>query len=124
MVLCDDVADLRELIRLELEVEGDLEVVAEAGDGREVLRVVAEQRPDVLLLDLSMPELDGLEVLERLRAQHSDTRVVVLSGFTFDAMGDRAMQGGADRYVEKGAPGDVLRSVVRQAAAGVRAVPG
>ncbi|MEA2347526.1 MAG: hypothetical protein QOG62_1313 [Thermoleophilaceae bacterium] len=116
VVLGDDVAELRELLRWEIEEEGDMTVVGEAGDGRQVLEVLADKRPDVVLLDLSMPEMDGLEVLEEMRRRALPVRVVVLSGYTQQSMGARAREQGADEYVEKGAPGSVIRDAVRSAA--------
>jgi CheY-like chemotaxis protein len=116
VVVCDDVAELRGLFRVELEQDGDIRVVGEAEDGRAALQMVAELPPDVLLLDLSMPDMDGLEVLVRLKRLGTRVRVVVCSGYTFDVMGERALASGADSYVEKGVPGESLRQVVRAAA--------
>ena len=116
VVVCDDVAELRGLFRDELEQDGDIRVVGEAEDGRAALEMVAELPPDVLLLDLSMPDMDGLEVLVRLKRLGTRVRVVVCSGYTFDVMGERALASGADRYVEKGVSGESLREVVRAAA--------
>ena len=76
-MVCDDVPELRDLLRFELEEDGDVEVVAEADDGPGALRAIAECLPDVVLLDLSMPNLDGLEVLQRLRRDGPKVRVVV-----------------------------------------------
>ena len=116
VVVCDDVAELRGLFRVELEQDGDIRVVGEAEDGRAALQMVAELPPDVLLLDLSMPDMDGLEVLVRLKRLGTRVRVVVCSGYTFEVMGERALASGADSYVEKGVPGESLREVVRAAA--------
>ena len=113
VVLGDDVAELRELLRWEVEHDGDMSVVGEASDGRQVLEVVADLRPDVLLLDLSMPDMDGLEVLAELRKTRLDIRVIVFSGYTRQAMADRTQALGADDYIEKGAPGTVIREAVR-----------
>ena len=117
VVVCDDVAELRGLFRMELEEDGDIRVVGEAQDGRHALEMVAEGAPDVLLLDLSMPDMDGLEVLENLKLLGTKVRVVVCSGYTFEVMGEQALASGADSYVEKGLPGESLRQVVRAAAA-------
>lgn len=69
MYLCDDVPALRLVLRTVLELAGDVEIIGESGDGRTALDDVRRLRPDVLVLDLSLPELDGLEVLEELPAQ-------------------------------------------------------
>ena len=113
VVVCDDVPELRGLLRVELEEDGDIRVVGEAGDGRGALAIVEEGAPDVLLLDLSMPDMDGLEVLVRLKRLDAHVRLVICSGYTFDVMGERALASGADRYVEKGISGEDLRKAIR-----------
>jgi DNA-binding NarL/FixJ family response regulator len=116
VVLCDDVADLRALVRAQLEAEGDISVIGEAGNGVEALRLIEDEHPDLVLLDLSMPDMDGLEVLARLREAAPATRVVVFSGFVAGPLGRRAVALGAYDYVEKGAPAEELRRAVRAAA--------
>ena len=103
VVIIDDTVDLRELLRLALE-RGGFEVVAEAGDGRAGIETVEEHRPDVVLLDLAMPVMDGLEALPTLRRLLPDGKIVVLSGFGAQQMAARAVAAGADGYVQKGAP--------------------
>jgi CheY-like chemotaxis protein len=115
VIVCDDVAELRELIRLELEEDGDLVVIAEASTGAEALRAVDELDPDVLLLDLAMPDVDGLEVLDQLRREGRGVRVVVFSGYTYEVMGERVLSRGAVGYLEKGACGETVRRTVRGA---------
>jgi len=117
LYLVDDVPELRELIRYGLEEDPDFKVVGEAGDGRSAIRGVAETRPTAVLLDLSMPDMDGLEAIPRIRAEVPETAIVILSGFTADRMGAAAIEQGADDYVEKGAPMDELRDVTRRAVA-------
>lgn len=111
--LCDDVADIRLLMRFALEEANDLRVVGEAADGEAGVTGVAETQPDVVLLDLSMPRLDGLEVISRLRDVSPSTGIVIFSGFSAERMRDLAMRLGADRYVEKGTSIDTVREVVR-----------
>jgi DNA-binding NarL/FixJ family response regulator len=115
VVICDDVAELRALMRVQLEADRDIAVVGEAGDGLEAVRLIEDERPDLVLLDLSMPGMDGLEVLARLREAASETRVVVFSGFGAGPLGRRAVALGAYDYVEKGAPAEELRRAVRAA---------
>jgi len=115
--LCDDVAALRLVTRTVLELEPGLEVVGEAGDGRTALAEVARLKPDVLVLDLSLPELDGLEVLEQLTRVSPGTRVVVFSGYPRDQLAAAALARGARRYVEKGADIDEVARAVREVAA-------
>lgn len=101
-VIADDADDLRMLIRLALENDARFSVVGEAADGEEALSVVDAERPDLLVLDLAMPRMDGLEVLTRLHERFEPPPVVVLSGFTNEAMIRRAMSLGAAAYVPKG----------------------
>ncbi|WP_296605031.1 response regulator, partial [Nocardioides sp.] len=108
VVVIDDTPDLRALLRIALE-RASYVVVGEAGDGQEGIEVVREHRPDVVLLDLSMPVLDGLEALPTIRRLVPDATIVVLSGFGPTTMSDRALARGADGYVQKGAP---LRSII------------
>jgi DNA-binding NarL/FixJ family response regulator len=114
--LCDDVADIRLLMRFALEEDPDLRVVGEAGDGVAGVQGVAETQPDVVLLDLSMPQLDGLEVIARLRDVAPGVGIVVFSGFAADRMGKIAVALGADRYLEKGEAIDDVRQAVREVA--------
>lgn len=115
--LCDDVPELRALLRYGLEEDDDLRVVGEAGDARDAIAGVAEHGPDVLLLDLSMPGMDGLEALPLLREASPQTAVVVFSGFAAERMAEPALALGAARYLEKGAPLETVRSTVREVAA-------
>lgn len=115
--LCDDVAALRLVTRTVLELEPGLEVVGEAGDGRTAVAEVTALQPDVLVLDLSLPELDGLEVLEQLATLAPATRVVVFSGYPEEQLGAAAASRGARRYVEKGADIDEIARAVRDVAA-------
>src|SRR5918999_65606 len=100
--ICDDVAAMRLVVRTVLELDGDLEVVGEAGDGRTALDEVERLRPDVLVLDLSLPERDGLEVLEEIAARSPQTRIVVFSGYAAEQLEAPVLARGASRYVEKG----------------------
>jgi DNA-binding NarL/FixJ family response regulator len=114
--LCDDVADIRLLMRFALEESPDLRVVGEAADGEAGVDGVAETQPDVVLLDLSMPRLDGLEVISRLRQVSPGTGIVIFSGFSADRMRELAIRLGADQYVEKGTSIETVRDVVREVA--------
>jgi DNA-binding NarL/FixJ family response regulator len=108
---------MRIVLRVVLEAEGDIEVVGEAGDGLEALAEVERLQPDVVVLDLSMPRLDGLEALPRLRDVAPGVAVVVFSGYAASRMRKAAMDGGATRYVEKGRALEDVRDAVREVAA-------
>jgi DNA-binding NarL/FixJ family response regulator len=118
--LVDDVPELRELIRFGMEEDPGFEVVGEAGDGRSALEGIAETQPAAVLLDLSMPDMDGLEAIPEIRKGDPDVAIIVLSGFSADRMGGPAMERGADGYVEKGTPIQELRETTRTAVAARR----
>src|SRR3954453_6459806 len=116
--LCDDVAEIRVLMRFTLEEDDRLEVVGEAADGEAGVAGVLDTKADVILLDLSMPGMDGLEAIQRLREVAPDTVIVVLSGFSAGRLGEAALQLGADRYLEKGEPAEVIRQTIHDAVQG------
>lgn len=103
-------------MRRSLEREGDVEVVGEAGDGHVCIELVERVRPDVVLLDLSMPGTDGLEAIPAIREVSPRSAIVIFSGFGADRMRDLALELGAFSYVEKGETMDRLLVVVRNAA--------
>jgi PAS domain S-box-containing protein len=102
VLLADDAEDIRLLLRMTLTTTHGFDVVGEAGDGREAVRLATEQQPDVVLLDLAMPVMDGLQAIPELRRVSPSTRIVVLSGFDGARMQPVAMELGADAYLEKG----------------------
>lgn len=102
-VVVDDTPDIRQLLGIALARAG-IEVVAEAGNGRDGIRVAAQHQPDFVLLDLSMPDMDGMSALPHLREQCRDAVIVVLSGFAADAVAAEAVERGASAYVPKGTP--------------------
>jgi DNA-binding NarL/FixJ family response regulator len=116
VVVCDDVPELRQLARAVLEEEGEMEVVGEAGDGRTAIEVIERLQPEVVVLDLSMPELDGLEAIPLIHQVAPSTEIVVFSGFEEGKVAQVALQLKAGRYVRKGAPLEDLRTAVRELA--------
>ncbi len=115
VVLADDSEDLRTVLRHLLEQDGRFEVVAEAEDGYEAVQVAADHQPDVIVLDLSMPVLDGHEALPRIRIAAPATRIVVLSGFgPLDAGGTTKLE--ADACLAKGAGIDEILGTVAEVA--------
>jgi DNA-binding NarL/FixJ family response regulator len=111
----DDVPEMRDLIRFGLEDDPAFEVVGEAGDGRSAIDGITEKRPAAVLLDLSMPDMNGFEAIPEIRSHVPEIAIVVLSGFSADRMGDSALEQGADGYIEKGTPVEELRRVTRKA---------
>ncbi len=103
-LLVDDAAPLRRLLSLMLERNGAFAVVGEAGNGEEGIALADQLHPDLVLLDLSMPVMDGLEALPRIKTASGHGVVVVLSGFETNRMADQAKALGAAGYVEKGLP--------------------
>ena len=118
VLLVDDSADLRMLLRLKLESWADYEVVAEAGDGEAGVRLAEEHQPDLVMLDLAMPKMDGLQALPLIRDRVEGVRVVVLSGFEQSVMEKRVRAAGADGYLEKGVPMEELARTLEGVMAG------
>jgi DNA-binding NarL/FixJ family response regulator len=114
VLLCDDVQAFRALVRYSLEDEDDIEVVGEAADGNEGVRQAADLQPDVILLDLSMPECDGLEAIPAMRRRSPRTQIVALSGFTAERMSAPVMDAGARAYLEKGVELSEIAATIRQ----------
>jgi DNA-binding NarL/FixJ family response regulator len=112
--LCDDVPELRQLLRIILEEDPALRVVGESGDAQVGIEEIAELQPNVVLLDLSMPGMDGLEALPLIRRAAPGTSVIVFSGFTEARMASLVLERGADRYIEKGEPLENVREAVRE----------
>jgi DNA-binding NarL/FixJ family response regulator len=109
--LCDDVPDIRLLFRMELEDRG-VEVVGEAGDGQAGVEGVAELHPHVVLLDLAMPIMDGLQAIPLIRECSPETKIIVLSGFG-DGPASRAARAlGIDSFIDKSASLDEIVHVV------------
>ena len=117
VVLADDHAVVRQGIRAMLEAEPYLRVIGEAGTGHEAVRLVEQLHPDVLVVDLMMPELGGLEVVRQLRKRAPKTRVVVLSMHKDESYVVQALKNGAAGYVLKDSNADELVKAVREAAA-------
>ncbi len=118
VLLVDDHAMVRQGVRAFLETQGDISVVAETGSGEEAVRLAAEHAPDVALVDLIMPGMDGVEATRRLTAQSPRTNVVVLTSYHDDEHIFPAIRAGALSYILKEVGPDQLADTVRRAAAG------
>jgi DNA-binding NarL/FixJ family response regulator len=118
VLLADDHPLMIAAVRSALESEKDFEIVGEATSGSQVMPLVSSARPDVVLIDLRLPEIDGLTCLERISAKHPTVRVVLFSGVDDRAQIAVALERGACAYLVKSIhPGD-LAAVIRQAVAG------
>lgn len=118
ILVADDHPVVRDGLVAILSTQQDFDVVGEAGDGQETLRKVSALTPNVLLLDLEMPEMDGVRVLQALRESHSTTRVIVFTAFDTDERILAAVRAGAQGYLLKGAPRDEIFEAVRVVNAG------
>ncbi len=120
IILADDHPVVRRGMQALLEHEQDFSIVGIAADGLETVRLAERLKPDVLVLDLMMPGLGGLEAMRILRERSPRTRIVILSMHSSSAFIARALQNGAIGYVLKGGPEEDLVRAVREAAAGRR----
>ncbi|WP_019874447.1 PAS domain S-box protein [Sporichthya polymorpha] len=113
VVVVDDAPEVRALVRTVLEVSDRLTVVGEAADGAAAVSVVAELQPDLVLLDVSMPRMDGLQALPRIREVCPTSRVVMFTGFAEQGLADRARALGAIAFLEKSAsPTDLVETLL------------
>lgn len=125
VLLADDHTIVREGLRALLAREGDIQVVAEAADGREALRLAQEKHPDVAALDLSMPLLNGLEAARQMADEPRGTRPILLTMHTDERYVLEALRAGARGYVlKKQAAADLVRAIREVAAGGVYLSPG
>ena len=122
LLLADDQALVRGALAALLDLEADLQVVAEVGRGDEVLDAAREHRPDVALLDVEMPGLDGIAATEVLRAALPEVRVLIVTTFGRPGYLRRALQCGAAGFVVKDTPARQLADAVRRVHAGLRVV--
>jgi DNA-binding NarL/FixJ family response regulator len=113
VLVADDHGIVREGLRRLLEAEEDVQVVCEAGDGREVLDQVEKHQPDVVVLDITMPRLGGLETLERIRSKHPGVKVILLSVHGDPPFIQSAISLGADGYVLKNGRASEVVTAIR-----------
>lgn len=122
VVLAEDQAMVLAALAALLALEPDIEVVGRAKDGREALALLAAAKPDVLLTDIEMPGMDGLELAAEVRRRGLPARVVILTTFARAGYLRRALDAGAAGYLLKDAPAERLADAVRRVHAGLRAV--
>ncbi|TXL61314.1 response regulator [Aeromicrobium terrae] len=122
VALADDQPLVRSGLRMIVEGESDLEVVGEAADGTAAVELVTAEHPDVLLLDVQMPGVDGLAAMEQIAASESATRVLMLTTFDLDEYVYRAMRAGASGFLLKDMAGEDIVTAIRQVARGADAL--
>jgi DNA-binding NarL/FixJ family response regulator len=118
VVIADDQGMVRAGLRSLLEGEPDIQVVSEAADGQQALAAVGAHRPDVVLMDIRMPTLDGLEATRRLVADQTPARILILTTFDLDEYVFEALRAGASGFLLKDAPAEDLVAAIRTLAAG------
>lgn len=118
LLLCDDHAMLRQGLRSILETEDDFRVIGEASTGREAIRYALETRPDVILMDIQMPELDGVAATKAILAEQPDAKVIILTMYRQDRYVFEAVKVGARGYLLKDASAKELVDAIRRVAAG------
>ncbi len=118
VILVDDHEMVRRGLAVFLQAFDDLQLIGEAANGVEALRLCAELQPDVVLMDLVMPEMDGIDTTRAIRQQFPDTQVIALTSFKEDAMVGKALQAGAVGYLFKDVSIDELANAIRAAKAG------
>jgi DNA-binding NarL/FixJ family response regulator len=124
ILLADDQQLVRLGFRMVLETEPDLSVVGEAADGAEAVRLAAQLRPDVVLMDVRMPTMDGIEATRRIVEAGSGARIIVLTTFDLDEYAFGGLRAGASGFLLKDARPEELTAAVRAVAAGDAAVSG
>jgi len=122
LLLADDQALVRGALAALLDLEDDLTVVAEVADGSEVVAAAEAHAPDVALLDVEMPGMDGIEATRALKTSRPQTRVLIVTTFGRPGYLRRALQAGADGFVVKDTPARQLADAVRRVHAGLRVV--
>jgi len=114
VLLADDHTLIRESLRMLLEVENDIQVVGEAGDGRQAVEMTRKLRPAVVIMDIAMPLLNGLEATRQIHQDIPDTKILILSCHSHDAYVESAMTSGAMGYLNKQSSAHLLCEAVKE----------
>lgn len=123
-VLCvDDHSVMRDGIAFALRTQSDMQLVGEATNGKDAVRLFHELRPDVTLMDLQMPGMNGIEAMREIRADNPKARVVVLTTYSGDMQAHRALSAGAAGYLLKHTLRNELLGTIRRVSGGVRCIP-
>jgi two-component system NarL family response regulator len=123
ILVADDHLIVRDGIMSIVEVEKDMRVVGQAGDGEEAMALVKELLPDIVLLDLRMPRVDGLQVIEQIQSLHLPSKVIVLTTFESEQDVHLALKSGARSYLLKDTPRSTLLDTIRQVHLGKTCIP-
>lgn len=118
VLITDDHLIIREGLRLILETADGIEIVGEASDGAECLRLVTELKPDVVLMDLQMPRMDGITAIDQLRSEHPEIAIVTLTSYNEDDLMIRGLQAGARGYLLRDTNRENLLDTIHAAAKG------
>jgi NarL family two-component system response regulator YdfI len=118
ILIADDHLIVREGLRLIMETEPGFELVGEASDGAEAIELAAELKPDIILMDLRMPRVDGLTAIERLQVEQPQIAIVILTTFNEDELMRKGLQAGARGYLLKDTNRNTLFNTIRAAARG------
>jgi signal transduction histidine kinase len=113
LLIADDTAEVRQLLRMSFDLMDGFDVVAEADNGHDAVEQVVSLLPDLVILDLAMPQMDGFQAIAAIRSRAPATKIIVLSGFSGAELRDQALSLGADRFVEKGQPVSVIAQIIR-----------
>jgi two-component system response regulator DesR len=122
VVIAEDQSMILGALAALLESEGDIEIVGQARNGAEAMEMVRERKPDLLLTDIEMPIMDGLELAMELKRQRLPTRVIVLTTFARTGYLRRALDSGASGYLLKDSPASQLASAVRRVHSGIKVI--
>jgi DNA-binding NarL/FixJ family response regulator len=121
VLICDDDASMRSLLRVVVDLAPGMRAVGEAADGEVAIREASRLQPDVILLDLAMPVLSGLDALPQLRRCAAAAKIIVLAGFSTATVADQVHALGASSYLEKGADPYAIVAAIEQVVAGTTA---
>lgn len=122
IVIAEDQSMLRGALVALLSLENDFEIVGEANDGNDALRLIQEKKPDIVLSDIEMPNMSGLELAEHIKQSDQKCQLIILTTFARAGYLQRAMQTGVRGYLLKDAPSDELASAIRRVASGRKVV--
>lgn len=114
VLIVDDLQHVRSSLRTILALADDLEVIGEAGNGLEAIHLVNQLMPDIVLMDVEMPQLDGLSATQQIKRQHPDIGVVILTILSDTADRKRAVRVGANAFITKGIDIDILMEIIRE----------